>query len=345
MAAGGGLIFGRGIFAARVLSVAFSGDGKRVAAVAKGTPFFIWDTATGRTVGKISAKGWKAQRWSLALSPHGKLLAAPTTRSLVHSLLLPSTSQVIHPDNVTVWQVKPPNLHIRFTDFEPLNPHFANSLTFSPDGKYLAAGEIFEGPQGHLVVWDVAKAKAVRRFSRWGIGVFSVQFSPQSQVAGQPTGFRKSPVVLWDIRTGKTIRTYSGCDVVVMLAFSPGGGMLAGARGRNICTWDVKTGKKLGSVRLKQGILVALAFSSDQSLVAAAGGVVSMWNTNMSREARRCAIPQIRMPAQFSPDGKLLAWGDVHKRLVHLWDVAGCKEIRSFKMPPVSKADANAHVK
>ena len=333
MAAGGGLIFGRGFLAARVLSVAFSGDGKRLAAVAKGTPFFIWDTATGREIGQISAKGWKPQRWSLALSPHGRLLAAGTMPTLRHSLV-PSVSGLVHNANITLWQTEAPNLHNRLEEFEPMDPHFAASLAFSPDGKYLAAGEIFDGPQHHLVVWDVAKAKAVRGFSRWGIGIVSLRFSSESQVAGQPAGFRKSPVVLWDIRTGKTIKTYSGCDVAVMLAFSPNGRTLAGARGRNICEWDVRTGDKRGSVRLKQGILVALAFSSDQSLVAASTGGVSMWDTNKLREAGRCAIPQIRMPAQFSLDGKLLAWGDVHKPLVHLWDVAGCKEIRSFTMQP-----------
>ena len=338
MATGCGVVLGSATRAASVLSVAFSGDGKRIAAVGKGTPFCVWDIATGRRVAEISSGRQNPLSWSLALSPHGKLLAAGTKPPFLRSILVPSPSRLVHFDDVSIWRVRTGNLYRRFSDFQLEDPHPTFGLAFSPDGQYVAAGKTFGTPRAHLKIWDVATGKLARGLVRNAITVASPQFSPLGGIAAQPIGSGAlvrpgSPLSLWDIATGRVIQTYKGCGPVVLLAFSPDGRMLAGARGREVCLWEARTGARSITLRANHGPLVALAFNGQSALAwAVARDSAYLWDLNEGQQVRRCGLPALRMPAQFSPNGKLLAWGDPRSRTVHLWDAAGCKEIRQFAL-------------
>lgn len=327
-----------------VLSVAFSGDGSRLAAARKGGPIYVWETATGKNAAAIRCAGCRPLRWGLALSPRGSLVVASNDPTL-RSALVPSLGRLGHFNSLTVWEVRNPSLHLRISDFRPLDPESPFGIALSPDGKYLAAGELFEGPGPHLRIWEVSTGKLSRGFVRSALTVAFPQFSPDGRfVAAQPLsslvpGRHAPPLAMWDLHSGKRFQTYSTCGPVLYLAFSPNGRTLAGENfHREVCMWDVSTGKAYAPLPVPLEPVVAVTFIGNDRLAAAvAGHQIYSWDLRSTRAVRECHAPELRSPAQFSPDGRMLAFGDATRPVVHLWDVQACKEIRTFNMQPDRK--------
>jgi WD40 repeat protein len=332
-----------GYLSKRVLSVAFSADGKRLAATAKGEPAYVWDASTGKVVAAIRCAGCKPMRWGLALSPHSRLLAVGTTPTL-RSELIPSAEKLGRFSSITVWRVEGPSLDAKISDFQLFSPESPFGIVFSPDGRYVAAGETSNVPREHLRIWDVATGQLSHGFVRSALTVASSQFSPDGRfVAGQPVGSlalvrRAPPLALWDLRSGKRVQTYAGCGPAIHLAFSPDGRTLAGMVPRRICLWDVSTGKAYAPLLVHQEPVVAITFIGETMLAAAiAQHSIRLWDLRSQRDVQHCHISSLRSPAQFSSDGKMLAFGDPTRPVVHLWDVQACKELRTFTMQPEQK--------
>jgi len=207
----------------------------------------------------------------------------------------------------------------------------------------LAVGESFllAPARGHLKVWELSSGKQIREFARDAMEVRALQFSPQGLIVAQPVGGSagEAPVTLWDVATGGVLRTFPGCTAM-LLAFSPDGQTLA-CSGERIHVWDVATGRAYPRPQARYGMLT-LVFSDDgKELVGASPRRgVYIWEVSSGRRVGGCSpadLQALRDPAALSPGAKLLAWGDAHKPLVHLWDVQACKEIRSFSMERATK--------
>ena len=123
------------------------------------------------------------------------------------------------------------------------------------------------------------------------LAVESVAFSPDGKFFASGGG--DNLVILWEISSGKEIRTFDGHDSqVVSLAFSPDGKYLfsAAVYDTAIKQWDVSSGQE------------RRAFSGHSH-----------------------GIRDIKI----SPDGKYLLSGSDDKTM-KLWDIASGKEIKSF---------------
>ena len=72
-------------------------------------------------------------------------------------------------------------------------------------------------------------------------------------------------VKIWDVSTGKLLRTIDGAaETVISVAFSPDGTRLASAgRDSAVHLWDVGTGRKLRTLSSRRSMSHALAFSPD----------------------------------------------------------------------------------
>jgi WD40 repeat protein/uncharacterized caspase-like protein len=138
---------------------------------------------------------------------------------------------------------------------------------------------------------------------------------------------------------------------VTALAFSSDEQMLAsGDGGGAIKLWDAKTGEGLSLIaeanNFKDGPGVgALAFSSDQKLLAAALVVteditknpnpksqtkIGIWDLSSGRQVQTLSGLDMRVDTLvFSPDGKMLASGGGSKTIT-LWDVASAKVSATF---------------
>jgi len=112
-----------------VKSIAFSPDGKTLAAGTAQRTVKLWDVAIGQEVCTLSGHGLEV--WGVAFSPDGKTLASG---SLDHTVKLW--------DAATGQEVRTLSGHT----------HFVYSVAFSPDGKTLASGS----RDGMIKLWDVA---------------------------------------------------------------------------------------------------------------------------------------------------------------------------------------------
>src|SRR5262249_19737288 len=120
-------------------------------------------------------------------------------------------------------------------------PHGVSSVTFSPDGRRIASGELWdpeEHPTPAVRVWDAGTGEEVLSLKGEGIGslVQSLAFSPDGAYLATGSGSTGQPnkpvgqLKVWDARTGQELLTLaSDCSEVRCLVYSPDGKFLAAA--------------------------------------------------------------------------------------------------------------------
>jgi WD40 repeat protein len=207
---------------------------------------------------------------------------------------------------------------------------------FSPDDHYLAlAGGINQSrPSGHKLVrlWDLEKQDWGREF-KWTDYLTSVAYGPNQLAAGSEDG----TVVVWDFATAAIIHQLKGhSGVVTGVAYSPDGGRLvsAGADG-TVRWWDPGTGRETRTIRGNGTPLSGVVLSPDGNLVAAAGAdpTVRLWDAATGQELHALSGHTAAVSCvAFSPDGRWLASADLD-RLVRIWDVRTGKEYTPHDEP------------
>lgn len=114
-------------------------------------------------------------------------------------------------------------------------------------------------------------------------------------------------------------------------AFSPNGRLVAMSNGmRVVAVWDAVERKELH--RLGQSDKTnAVAFVSDEHLVAAAGRSVQLWDVNTGRSVSKFRAFRKYADALAVPhDLKLFAAGD-RDGVVRVWDVASGREVKEYE--------------
>lgn len=221
-----------------VINVAFSPDGKTVAAGTLNEVFF-WDVASGERSGRIEIAG---PQWRVQFSPDGKVVA------------IWAWYWEHHP--VSLWDAKSLN------PIGKLAPNANYGMAFSPTGSLLAGSGISE-----LNFWNYADGTLVKQM-KLGVHVDDIAFSPDGRLlAASVCTTRRGPYVCdwWrgsiyvsivDVNSGTEIsRLNVNSDVPIDLTFNADGTLLAGnvhvydksepTKPSNIKLWDVKTGKEV----------------------------------------------------------------------------------------------------
>jgi WD40 repeat protein len=146
---------------------------------------------------------------------------------------------------------------------------------------------------------------------------------------------------LWDLETGKTIRSFGAGQAGRGLCVSRDGKrVLCSGGDRSVRLWDLNTGKELQRFVGHSGdVWVAtLSVNGKYAVTGALDRTLRVWDVESGRQLRSFEIV-IDFPrcAAWSPDGMRLAVGhcsDVHfttgRGVVRIWDFKSSKEVASF---------------
>ncbi len=97
-----------------------------------------------------------------------------------------------------------------------------------------------------------------------------------------PSGSADKTIKLWNLETGKEIRTLTGHnDHVNSVSFSSDGKTLAsGSWDETIKLWNVETGQEIRTLSGYNDYLYSVSFSSDGKTLASgsADGTIKLWN-------------------------------------------------------------------
>jgi RNA polymerase sigma factor (sigma-70 family) len=293
-----------------VYTAAFSADGKTLMTLFLDNALVVWDltTLTSRLsmTLKINTLGLPA------LSPDGKLVAAN-----------------LHGEKcIRLWDVRTQK------ELDPLpidtGRRGTSAVTFSPDGKFLAA--TYEAEAG---IWELTNRKQLCRLKGKEAGVSCPVFSRDGKLLAAGDG---NAVTMWDLSTGERHHDFGHTYAVDGIAFSPDSKTIvtgAAYTDNIVRAWDLKTGQLKGRWRGHKDGIEAIAYTSDGKLVASGSqdGTVRLWDPATGKEVHRLdGHDGMIYGMAFAPDGKTLAAGGKRKA-VHLWDVATGKELRAFHNP------------
>lgn len=286
-------------------ALAYSPDGKTIAAVGFGRAVTLWDVSSGRLLHRFLHERHPSS--NIAFSPDGTMLAT-------------GDWQVCHLWDIATGKELRQMKADRFV--------YMDSVAFAPDGKTVAGGD----GNGTLHLWETATGAQLRRIECKQETLWSMAFSPDSRRLA--TGDGRGTLCLWDPHTGKELhRLKAHPRGVFEVLFSPDGKrLLSSGFGLDgtICEWDAATGRLIrtfGDKRRARALPIAL--SADGTLLASGegDGRIRLWDMATGEEKRHWSVGSVPLwRVAFSPDGKTLASGAEEDSSIRLWDIATGRE-------------------
>jgi WD40 repeat protein len=304
---------------ARILDLAFSPDGKRVAS--GGGQFqqfgeaFVWDVQTGKQLAAFSHRAWIE---ALTFTPDGKQLI---TGGGVQG----------QPGEAKLWDLT--TLHVPVV----LEGHTGavSCAAVGKDGKLLATGSWDKT----IRLWDLETNKELAVLPGHTEGIRAVAFSPDGKTLVSAS--EDKTIKLWDVAkimekggAGQEPVTLQGHDLpVYCVAFSPDGKTLVSGSGNykqpqpgNVKVWDVETRKEKATLTGHQGAVWCVAFSPDGGSFATGSGdsTVRFWDAKSLQTTATLQTGNSVRYLSYSPDGRMLATtsGLDQDPFARLWNVA-----------------------
>ena len=319
----------------KVLSLAFSGDGKQLVTgggmhqegrQAKDGEIKVWDVDSGEQRAEFPLTPYWVE--GVAFSPDNQTVAASGgTQGL--------------PSDVNLW-----NPASRDRELRVLKGHTGNiaSAALAADGKMLATG----GADKTIRLWDLTKNKEVAVLTGHEDVVRCLAFSPDGKTLASAS--TDKTVRLWDVATGKEKAVVARFEVgAAGVAFSPDGKLLAlcasddsnATLAGGIKLWDLATNTERTPFAGAKVSALSVAFSPDGKQLASASPKapsVNVWDVATGKLVTTIQDSASVRHLAFSPDGKLLATGHGGgarrgNGSVQFWDTTTWKETAFGQAP------------
>ncbi len=303
--------------------VAFSPDGKRLAAGSNDGKVRVWDVAESKELAIFEVG--KERVTHLAFGPDGSILAAIAAgktgarlwdlgnRKLLLNLPGEFKALAIGPDGKTLALADPKT--VQFLDClsgkeKSTLPAEVDWLWFAPDGKTL----VFRRPSSppETILWDLATGK-----ERAKLPENAVLLAAQATTLATLTLIQGQPVLkTWDPATGTEQTRPNPVSYAPKphpynirgSAIRPDETMAATFCENQVNLWDLSTRQAVASLPA-DAVVRHVVFSGDGKRLAVAedGGVIQVWDVSPVRLRATRKGPVVIAPLLFSPDGGLIA--------------------------------------
>ncbi len=239
------------------LCLGLTPDGRKVGALSGSQTVHFWDIATGKLEKETLQLAAPAFRWALS-----------SDRALVAQSGFADIRVNDLKQNKILWK----------KDFSSQEIGIVSELSFSPDGKHLAAALLDSGGRkvsaDKLQVWDVTSGKRV--FSAWPDCFLTT--SAAYSADGKLLAAAGARLQVWESSTFKSVFSapskpkHSLHPAILCLSFHPSGASLAaGSEDGSISLWDSRRGTILSTFHEHSGNVRGVYFSADGAKLASCG--------------------------------------------------------------------------
>lgn len=257
-----------------VAAVAFSPDGKLLAAITRTAVVSVWDLAGRTRIAPPMPSTSLGASTDVLFNADGTLLAAATfapnlwdlhdrahpvdrTAGFVDSRV--ATGVAFLPDGkrliagnvggiLNIWSIDPADKFGRLVKRIETGQGALQDIALSPDGRLLATA----GDRRTIKLWDVDSLSEV--------AVLSGHTAPIQELAFSGDGRRlasagdDATVVVWDVSSLKEIAVLSGhTDRILGLAFTPSGRVLSGGDDGRVIDWSLDVAAASGQICARAG--------------------------------------------------------------------------------------------
>jgi WD40 repeat protein len=295
-------------------ALVFSPDGKALA-VGADSALYCWEGATRRILPLASRPGHRRALYAVSFSADGKTLMAALTDS---------EEKIIF--QRWDWPAGTERRRLEVMDSDPFN------LTFSPDGKVLAAGT-----RGSVRLYDPATGKEVRWWEGPQTDLSCLAFSPDGSFLAGAAG--DNAILLWELRPREARLPPLGLGHrLPRVALTPAGRrLITCALDGTLALWDAGTGRPLRTLDQWGGVPYGLTAAADGkfllSTICMGDWRYGLWDL---ATGQRLPLPKDMTNscgASLSPDGAVVAVlveGGLDP--IRLWDVATGREVGRLQM-------------
>jgi len=304
----------------------------------------IYDTTTGKAVFQLPAKaGYDGV--GAAISADGNSIA------------------FVADETVHVWSVADESNRRSFG----IPGHRMHTLSFSPDGDYLAATRhnfikmfnvttgrvgtqyypsrgasatqftaegneaVSVGGDDRVYTWSLVRQAPLRVLGGHGDGVRSVAFAPDGRRLTS-SSYDKT-IRIWDLATGEELAVLRGHgEAVAAVMFSPDGTkMVSVSDDKTIRVWDSQTGSELETLTGHTGRVISLAFSQCGRFIATGSfdGTARIWDIGSTEEIARLECSNHVKGLVFTANDRRLITATADGNVVE-WDINTGNKLRTL---------------
>jgi WD40 repeat protein len=202
------------------------------------------------------------------------------------------------------------------------------SAAFSPDGKYVAAGE----DTGVIHLLEVSTGKVARRIHAHEGSIPDLVFSRDGKWL-LSTGKDKT-ICLWDVRTWEAVRIFRNghTDCIRSAVFHPDGKrILSGGRDRTIAVWDLNTGKLLETITHTASAEKLAVLPDGKRFLVAGGRSMDLYDLGSGKVLRSYPGHEYGSTSLSLAKGGRLALSTGYDGSTRLWDVESGQEVNMVR--------------